>query len=148
MATFSGVTRQHILQAIAEYDDRGADVFRGVYGFEPSTSYPLLHEGRSYDSRAVLGVAHRYATGRLATADEFGDGMAAAAALLRRRGFEVDDPASAAPARPVRSPRAPRAPKAPAATATRRAAAPEREAAICPTCSMALPATGVCDYCG
>lgn len=150
MATFSAVTRQHILQAIAEYDERGADGFRGVYGFEPATGYPLLHEGRTYDSRAVLGVAHRYATGRLATADEFGDGMASAAALLRRRGFEVTEPA--APARAAstaRATRAPRAPKAASGTAsTRRTAAPEREAAICPTCSMALPATGVCDYCG
>lgn len=150
MATFSAVTRQHLLQAIAEYDTRGADDFRGVYGFAPSTAYPLVHEGREYDSLAVLGVAHRYATGRLATADEFGDGPAALAALLRRRGFEVNEPAGVTVTAPARTPRAPRAPRAPRQTAapTRRAAAPEREAAICPTCSTALPATGVCDYCG
>lgn len=150
MATFSAVTRSHLLQAIAEYDSRGGDNFLGVYGFEPLAGYPLHHEGRSYDSRAVLGVAHRYATGRLATAEEFGDGMPAAAAVLRRRGFEVTEPASAAApvsrgttrqatARAVASPRA----------TTPRKAAEDREAAvaICPTCWSALPATGVCDYC-
>lgn len=149
MATFSAVSRQHILQAIAEYDSRGADDFLGVYGFTASTAYPLVHEGRDYDSRAVLGVAHRYATGRLAIADEFGDGPAALAALLRRRGFEVTEPAGAvrAPTAPARAPRAPRAPRASSPT-RRAAAAPEREAAICPTCSTALPATGICDYCG
>ncbi|NUU17241.1 hypothetical protein HP550_08250 [Cellulomonas humilata] len=136
MATFSAVTRQHILQAIAEYDSRGGDDFLGVYGFAPG-GYPLLHEGRSYDSTAILGVAHRYATGRLASADEVGTG---GSAVLRKRGFDVTEPPSVrrAPVAPVR-----RAP------ATRRAtAAPERVAAICPTCAMVLPATGICDDCG
>lgn len=142
MATFSAVTRQHILQAIAEYDSRGRDDFLGIYGFEPVEGYPLVHGTRTYDARAVLGVAHRYATGRLATADEFHGGMPGAAALLRRRGFEVTEPAGAA-----RAARAPRTRTAPAAP-RRSNAAPERVAPICPTCSMALPATGVCDYCG
>ena len=136
MATFSAVTRQHILQAIAEYDSRGGDDFLGVYGFAPG-GYPLVHEGRSYDSTAILGVAHRYATGRLASADEVGTG---GSAVLRRRGFDVTEPPSArrAPAAPVR--RTPTTRRAPAA--------PERVAAICPTCAMALPATGICDDCG
>ena len=136
MATFSAVTRQHILQAIAEYDSRGGDDFLGVYGFAPG-GYPLVHEGRSYDSTAILGVAYRCATGRLASADEVGSG---GSAVLRKRGFDVTEPPSArrAPAPPVR--------RAPAAR--RASAAPERVAAICPTCAMALPATGICDDCG
>lgn len=67
MATFSSVTRQHVLQAIAEYDARGAEEFGSVYGFEPSSDHVLVHEGSRYDARAVLAVAHKYATGRLAT---------------------------------------------------------------------------------
>ncbi|WP_315096965.1 hypothetical protein, partial [uncultured Cellulomonas sp.] len=90
MATFSAVTRQHILQAIAEYDSRGGDDFLGVYGFAPS-GHPLVHEGRSYDSTAILGVAHRYATGRLASADEV---RGTASTVLRKRGFEVAGPVS------------------------------------------------------
>lgn len=141
MATFSSVTRQHVLQALAEYDDRGADPFLELYGFAPARDHALLHEGRRYDARAVLGVAHRYATGRLATAEEFHGGPQEAAALLRRRGFEVSAPAAVRSStsgsrRPSRTSR------------TRPTAAREAPAAICPTCSMALPATGVCDDCG
>jgi hypothetical protein len=142
VATLSAVTRQHILQAIAEYDSRGADDFLGVYGFGPSGAYPFLHEGRSYDSTAIVGVAHRYATGRLATSAEVGGG---ASAVLRKRGFEVTEPASAAP--PVRA-TVRRTATTRSAAPARRAAVPERVAAICPTCAMALPATGICDDCG
>ena len=141
VATFSAVQRSHILQAIEECDRRGRDDFLGVYGFGPSAGHVLTHEGRAYDSKAILGVAHRYATGRLATSDEFGAGMSGAAEILRRRGFEVSEPAAATrPTRPT-SP-APRKPT------VRRVAVPERPVALCPTCFMALPATGICDQCG
>ncbi len=150
MATFSAVTAQHILQAIAEHDSRGRDDFLGVYGFAPSGGVPLVHEGRTYDVTAVVGVAHRYATGRLATADEVGNLPGGAGALLRRRGFDVPEPEPAAPApRASRasSPRTAAPRRAAAPRKTPAAAAPERVEAICPTCSMTLPATGVCDYC-
>jgi hypothetical protein len=157
VATFSAVTRQHVLQAIAEYDDRGADAFLGVYGFQRNPAATILHEGDVYDSQAILGVAHRFATGRLATADDFTGGKVPTAALLRKRGFEVTDPtAPAAPARATatRAPRAPKAPKAPkeprvlSTAAQRRKAEEERPVVLCPTCFMVLPATGVCDTCG
>ena len=155
MATFSAVTREHILQAIAEYDTRGGDDFLGVYGFAPTAGYSLIHEGRGYDSKAILGVAHRYATGRVATSDEFHGGMTAAAAVLRKHGFEVTERvgaksgarSTAARSTTPRSttPRSttPRQPVPP-----RRPAVADRPLPICPTCSMALPGTGVCDNCG
>ncbi len=152
MATFSSVTQQHILQAIAEYDARGGDEFLDVYGFVPADDYPLVHEGRSYDSRAVLGVAHRFATGRIATPEEVESGFDGAVTILRRRGFTVSEPFFA-PRRTAPTTRAPRAPRAPRAAAGSRTStravstAPERTPMICPTCSMALPATGVCDNC-
>ncbi len=152
MATFSSVTRQHVLQAIAEYDSRGGEEFLEAYGFAPSRGYTLIHEGRDYDSKAILGVAHRFATGRLATSEEFHDGMHGAVAILRKRGFEVTEPASAPRAslpRATRSTRTPatRSARPTARSATRSAAARDTPPAICPTCSMALPATGVCDTC-
>ena len=154
MATFSSVTRQHVLQALAEYDSRGVDEFLAVYGFPPSPLYPLHHEGRSYDSRAVLGVAHRFATGRLATPDEFeSGGMDGAVAILRRRGFEVVEPAAAVrpPVTRTRTPRtaAARGLRTPAVRtpAARAIAARDNPPALCPTCSLTLPATGVCDNC-
>lgn len=148
VATFSSVTRQHVLQALAEYDARGGAEFLEVYGFGPSGDYTLIHEGLSYDSRAVLGVAHRFATGRLATSDDFSSDMQGAVAILRKRGFEVTEPPAARRPTVVRSPRAPRAPRTTRSPAARAAAARDTPPAICPTCSMALPATGVCDDCG
>jgi len=148
VATFSSVTRQHVLQAIAEHDARGGEEFLAAYGFGPSRDYLLIHEGRSYDSKAILGVAHKFATGRLATSDEFHGGMQTTVVILRKRGFEVTEPPAAY--RPVQpsTPRT-RAPRTPAArsTATRSTAARDAPPALCPTCSMTLPATGVCDYC-
>ncbi|WP_242511601.1 hypothetical protein [Pengzhenrongella frigida] len=138
------MTRLHILQALAECDARGGEEFLAVFGFEPSPGYPLLHEGRSYDSKAILGVAHRFATGRLAPSEEFSDGMQGAVAILRKRGFEVSEPASVSYAPPPRASRAPRATRSPVARST---ATREIPAAVCPTCSMTLPATGVCDEC-
>ena len=41
-----------------------------------------------------------------------------------------------------------RAPKEPVATAPKRIAASDRPVNVCPTCFMAIPATGVCDNCG
>lgn len=148
MATFSAVTRQHLLQAIAEHDSRGRDDFLGVYGFTPVDGYALLHEGAVYDPGAIVGVAHRYATGRLAIAEEISPD--AATAVLRKRGFDVTEPPTVA--RPVVRATRTTTPRAstPRRTTTRATttAAPERIAPICPTCSMTLPATGVCDYCG
>ena len=150
VATFSSVQRQHVLKAIAEYDERGAEAFLAAYGFTPAPGYRLVHEGRDYDARAILGVAHRYATGRQATTEEFHDDLAGVAALLRRREFDVSEPPSARPAAATRrrsvGPAAPRAASTrPAGRAPRAAEAPP---AICPTCFTALPATGVCDECG
>ncbi|MBO9569596.1 MAG: hypothetical protein J7503_12315 [Cellulomonas iranensis] len=155
MATLSSLSRQHVLQAIEEYDQRGEDSFLAVYGFAPQGAWSIQHEGRSYDLPAVVGVAHRFATGRIATADDIAGALAIAAGILRKRGFDVTQPGGAPAARTStraaapKAPRAPRAPRAAAAPTTRRAAAPEEKPApVCPTCFMTLPATGVCDTCG
>lgn len=151
VATFSAVTRQHVLQAIAEYDDRGAEAFLGVYGYERTLLDSFEHEGRSYDSRAVLGVAHRYATGRIASPAETQGARLDPALILRKHGFEVAGRAAPAarraPATRTAATRKAAAPKA-ASTTTRRATEDERPAPVCPTCFMTLPATGVCDTCG
>ena len=153
MATFSTVQTNHIRQAIADHDARGAEDFLATYGFAPS-SYLLVDDGRTYDAQALLAVAHKYATGRLATPEEFGGGMADAVALLRRRGFEVTEPPGARPAAPParaatrRSP-SPRTPSARGTTTSRRPTPVEdRVRASCPTCWTTLPGTGVCDNCG
>lgn len=149
MATFSAVTRQHILSAIAECDDRGTENFLGVYGFTPSVRETLDHEGRTYDSKAILGVAHKHATGRTATAEELDGSRIDATTILRKHGFEAYGPVAPTPPPVQRARRATSAaPRARTTSAPRRAAEPERPAPICPTCFMTLPATGVCDSCG
>lgn len=147
MATFSSLTRTHVLQAMDEYDTRGGEDFLAVHGFEPLPGYALLNEDRRYDLRGVVGVAHRIATGRLATAEEFASSMDAVVTVLRRRGFEVVEPTAARVAARTTTARAPRAPRAPRTTPAR-STRQETPPAICPTCSMTLPATGICDDCG
>ncbi|GAA4726687.1 hypothetical protein GCM10023216_16710 [Isoptericola chiayiensis] len=138
MATFSSVTRPHVLSAIAEHDHRGQGAFLKLYGFTPTPGVTLTHEGRTYDATALLAVAHRYATGRAALPEEMTGGKVAVGALLAKRGFEVSGGRASTAGRS--------APKAP--RATRRAPEPERPTPVCPSCFMALPATGVCDSCG
>lgn len=142
VATFASITQQHVLRAITEHDERGADDFLAAHGFTPSTDATIRHDGRNYDARAILGVAHRHATGRLATPEEFRSSLEQALTVLRRRGFEVSGPSPRASTSTSR--RGAAGSKRPAA---RRAATPEPAPVVCPTCSMTLPATGVCDDC-
>ncbi|GAA1985308.1 hypothetical protein GCM10009718_23310 [Isoptericola halotolerans] len=142
MATFSSVTRPHVLSALAEHDDRGPVAFLKLYGFTPTPGVTLTYSGTTYDATAILAVAHRYATGRAALPEEMADGKVAVGALLRKRGFEIIGGFdTTAPSR-----RAPQ--RAAAAPRTRRAQEPEKPTPVCPTCFMALPATGTCDSCG
>lgn len=140
MATFAAVTRTHILAALTEHDDRGADDFLGAYGFTATTGVTLTYEKKTYDAKAILAVAHRHATGRVALPEELADGKVSVGTLLDKRGFEVSGAARTTTARKP-------AKRAPRAAAPRRASEPEKPVPVCPTCYMALPATGVCDSC-
>jgi len=143
--SFDAVTRIHVLSAIREYDELGAETFLSTYGFGPAREYALRHRGRLYDSRAILGVAHRYATGTVAGSDEFSGGKDGAAKWLAGLEFEVvsvgSDGKPAARAR-TSTPR-PAAPR----KVTPRSTKPEPVVHLCPTCYTQLPASGVCDYC-
>jgi 5-methylcytosine-specific restriction protein A len=54
------VTRDSILAALAEYDKLGAEGFREHYSFGPARTYYLVHDGKSYDSKAIAGAAHGF----------------------------------------------------------------------------------------
>ena len=149
MATFSSLTQQHILDTLAEHDERGSEAFLAALGFESSPDAQITHEGRRYDARAILAVAHRRATGRLASPEEFRSSLDQALTILRRRGFDVTGPTAATRAPAARATKAPRAPRTPSAPAIRKPAQEtDLPPAVCSTCFMALPATGVCDECG
>ena len=89
MLAFDHIVSTHVLQAIREYDELGGPEFLSRYGFGQARSYLLIHEGRSYDSKAILGVAHKFAAGTPASSADFSGGRDGAAAVLRNLGFEV-----------------------------------------------------------
>jgi len=88
--SLNDIAREAVLAAIAEYDELGQDVFLDKYGFHPARSYVLVHDGKRYDSKAIVGVAHGYMPGRHSlTPGEFSGGEATVGRLLRRLGFTV-----------------------------------------------------------
>lgn len=88
--TLNEITRSAVLQAVAEYDRLGRDAFLERYGFGPSRSYLLEIDGKQYDSKAIVGAAHGYLSGREPLGrDEFSGGKDHAAKLLSDLGFEV-----------------------------------------------------------
>lgn len=85
-------SRKAVIDAIAECDRLGRDKFLALYGFKHAELYILRHDGAEYDSKAILGVAHRFqfpARGPLGYKD-FAGGKTHAARHLVRLGFEVD----------------------------------------------------------
>ncbi|GGV52314.1 hypothetical protein GCM10010293_64710 [Streptomyces griseoflavus] len=88
--TLNDITRPAVLQAVAEYDRIGRDAFLEKYGFGPSRSYLLEIDGKVYDSKAIVGVAHGCLPGRDPLGrDEFSGGKDHAAKLLTDLGFNV-----------------------------------------------------------
>jgi hypothetical protein len=93
---WSRVTRADVVRAIEEYDRLGQDQFLAEHGFGRATAYLLIYRERSYDSKAILGVAYTYATGVPIGAHDFSGGVYGAAGVLRKLGFEVRDTRSTA----------------------------------------------------
>ncbi|MBK1785670.1 hypothetical protein [Prauserella cavernicola] len=82
------ITREAVLAAIDEHDRDPAGFNR--YGFGPARTYTLVHDGREYDSKAIVGVAHGYLPDEQALSpNEFSGGLETVVALLRSLGFEV-----------------------------------------------------------
>jgi hypothetical protein len=89
-ASRSLITREAVLAAIAEYDAMGRDAFLACNGFRKSTRFHLVHEGRFYDSKAILGVAYGHAFDCEALRpSEFSGGAAHCERIFTALGFEV-----------------------------------------------------------
>ncbi|UOT04494.1 hypothetical protein MPY17_01615 [Rhodococcus opacus] len=86
----ASITRPAVLQAIAEYDELGQAEFLRRRGFGESRNFRLVYGGRFYDSKAIAGVAHGYATGRFVDNSEFSGGLATVAESLNSLGYVVD----------------------------------------------------------
>jgi hypothetical protein len=89
VAKWDTVQPHHVRQAAAEYDQLGQDEFLARHGFGPARAYLLFLDDKSYDSKAILGVAYGYATGRALGPHDFSGGVHGAAGVLRALGFEI-----------------------------------------------------------
>lgn len=80
-----GLTKEHILQALNDLD-MGID-----HPFGEPTGYELVHAGKRYAPKAVVGLACRYSLGRVLQPEEFSGGEAPGQAnyVLRKLGFKV-----------------------------------------------------------
>lgn len=79
-----------MLSAIREFDDLGQEEFLRRRGFAEARNFRLVYRGRFYDSKAIAGVAHGYATGYFADNREFSGGLATVSDCLTALGFVVD----------------------------------------------------------
>ena len=85
------ISREAVLKAIALFDDLGRDAFLRKFGFGKARSYQLLHDGREYDSKAIIGVAYGFDhpdAGPLRSGDFVG-GAATVGRWLNDVGFDV-----------------------------------------------------------
>jgi hypothetical protein len=83
------VGRDHVDQAVAEYDRLGPTAFFAEHGFAPTTTYEMTVNNRSYPPKAVLGVAYEFATGRRLASGDFEGGQSGAVRVLTSLGFTV-----------------------------------------------------------
>ncbi|MBA1141993.1 hypothetical protein [Mesorhizobium neociceri] len=89
MIDWDSVTRDHVLQAIKEYDRLGPDQFFNEHGFAPTTTYELAWKERAYPPKAILGTAYEFATGRRLASADFEGGRSGAVKVLGQLGFTV-----------------------------------------------------------
>lgn len=81
--------REAVMSAVAEFDKLGRDVFLSKYGFGRGRAYFLKINGKTYDSKAIVGVAHKYQFGNALAHQEFSGGERTVVDLLRGLKFEV-----------------------------------------------------------
>lgn len=92
VVTLADVTHESVLKAMAECDDLGSEEFLRRHGFAPAQLYKVTHAGHEYDSKAIVGVAHGYATGNKLIASEFFGGQRTVVRTLEALGFSITSP--------------------------------------------------------
>jgi hypothetical protein len=89
MIDWGQVTPADVERAMDDYDRLGAAPFFAAHGFAPTTTYELVHDGRAYPPKAILGTAFELATGRRLASADFEGGKAGAVKVLGQLGFTV-----------------------------------------------------------
>ena len=90
MAIYSDVTRESVLAAIRECDEKGRGQFLAEHGYG-TAQYVLVFEDRAYDSKAILLVAYGYEHPEADPLphDGFRGGRRTVVAHLQKLGFSV-----------------------------------------------------------
>lgn len=96
MKDLSAVTVGYVRAAARLYDELGEREFLARYGFGRSKKYQLNVDGSLYPSKAILGVAHEFATGAALNRVNLTGGLQSTVRVLERLGFEIVSDASAA----------------------------------------------------
>ena len=78
-----------VLKAIEQCDSMGRQAFLELYGFGKARTFVLIHDGKSYDSKAIVGAAHGFQFGRPLSPNEFSGGQATVVPKLAHLGFKV-----------------------------------------------------------
>lgn len=79
-----GITRDDVLQAIIDYDAGAA------HEFAESIAYDVIHNGKRYPPKAIVGLAARRITGRTLIPDDFKGGVGSRCfRVLKSLGFEI-----------------------------------------------------------
>jgi hypothetical protein len=88
--SLADISAHDVIGAVREFDELGRDAFLDRYRFGPARRYFLEIDGRLYDAKAVVGVAHQYARPDLGPlpADSFHGGRPSQR-VLERNGFAV-----------------------------------------------------------
>src|SRR3546814_18635976 len=88
------LTREAVLKAIEEFDVLGRDSFLDRYGFNGARDYFLIHQGKTYDSKAIAAVANQWAPGGggALTALDLSGGRSDTAKRLEAPGIDVTNP--------------------------------------------------------
>jgi hypothetical protein len=79
---------ESVKAAILEFEELGREAFLSKYGFTQSKVYFLKFDGKEFDSKAILGAAHFFETGRALKASEFSGGEPTVR-KLNQLGFSV-----------------------------------------------------------
>jgi 5-methylcytosine-specific restriction protein A len=87
--TLGDVTREGVLVAVEEFDRLGRAAFLKSTGFGPAQTYFLQHDGKLYDSKAIIGYAHGVCTGVPLGPPDFSGGDKTVARRLETLGFTI-----------------------------------------------------------
>jgi hypothetical protein len=79
-----GITRAHLLQAIKDFEN-------GVeHRFGPSSTYDVLHKGKRYPPKAIVGLAAKHILGSHLQPEDFGGGLETKCfRVLESNGFRI-----------------------------------------------------------